>query len=458
MHPFIAMEKIFTCGIFLFWALASLAQHGKDRDEVTSLKEVFTQGEIEGHIRNYFMSTLNDGLLKDYYTDAIGGSIAFKTKEYKGFELGVKGIFTFEAFTSNLNEPDPTTGLVSKWEHELYDINDYNNQNDLDRLEELYLKYSFDSGYITYGKLAIEETPLLNESDGRMKPFAFRGFWLQLHKRNHVLNLSWLDRISPRSTVEWYNFNEAIGLVDTGFQPNGTPSHYHDKTESKGIATLQYETKFNRFDFRANHYYLHHIFNTSLIELDYNKGNWFFGLQYALQFSNGFQKRLDYAERYMQPNENGQVLSAKLAFHSGDWKFGAAYTRAFDTGRFLFPKELGRDHFFTSISRSRLEGLGDVHVFTLYGDYTLNLEGLTLGVELTKLSGPQINDFEFNKYNIDEYYQINTKMHYELHGFLEGLQFDVLYVFKKNLNNSDPIHIFNQSNFHQINFVTNYVF
>ncbi|MGN7516022.1 MAG: hypothetical protein ACTHOM_16715 [Allomuricauda sp.] len=452
------MKLIVKHSIFLLWGLSSMAQHQKAPDKAESLKEIFANGEVEGHIRNYFMSTINEGSLKDYYTDAIGGSISFKTMEYKGFELGVKGIFTFEAFTSNLNDPDPTTGKVSKWEHELYDINDYNNQNDLDRLEELYVKYNFDSGYFTYGKLAIEETPLLNETDGRMKPFAFKGFWFQLHRKKHIFNISWLDRISPRGTVEWYSFNEAIGLSNNGFQPDGTLSDYRDKTASKGIASLQYETQLDQFGFRANHYYINHISNTSLIELDYKKGDWTLGLQYALQFSDSFQKSLDYAERYIQPGENGQVLSGQLAYDPQHWHFGVAYTRAFDTGRLLFPKELGRDNFFTSLSRSRLEGLGDVNVFTLYTDYDFDIDGLNLGLEVTEVFGPGINEFEFNKYNIDEYYQINTRLHYELQGFFEGLNFDVLYVYKRNLNNSDPVNVFNQSNLHQINFVTNYIF
>ena len=192
--------------------------------------------------------------------------------------------------------------------------------------------------------------------------------------------------------------------------------------------------------------------------MDYKKGDWTLGLQYALQFSDSFQKSLDYAERYMQPGENGQVLSGQLAYDPRHWHFGVAYTRAFDTGRFLFPKELGRDNFFTSLSRSRLEGLGDVNVFTLYTDYDFDIDGLNLGLEVTEVFGPGINEFEFNKYNIDEYYQINTRLHYELQGFFEGLNFDVLYVYKRNLNNSDPINVFNHSNLHQINFVTNYIF
>jgi len=447
------------CYIFLLLLYNPLiAQEKGHHAEVRNLKEVFTQGHVEGHIRNFFMSTFNEGDLKDYYTNAIGGAIAFKTEEYKGFELGVKGIFTYKGFSSDLNEPDETTGRVSKWEHELYDITDLENFNDLDRLEELYIKYYFKKGYFAYGKLAIEETLLLNESDGRMKPFAFKGFWLNLNKNKHVFNISWLDRVSPRSTVEWYDFNEAIGLVYNGYQPNGELANYHEKTNSKGLISLQYETEFDNLDVRANHYYLHHIFSTSLLELDFCMNNWFFGLQYAVQFPDGFQNNLLYQERYIQPNENGQVLSSKIGHKSEHWYLGISYTKSFDTGRFLFPRELGRDHFFTSISRSRLEGFGDANVFTLSGDYDFNIDRFQVAIEFTEVFGPETDNFKFNKYNLDEYYQINTRIHYELEGFFECLNFDLLYVFKENKNTDDAVNIFNRSNFHQINFVTNYIF
>lgn len=446
---------------FLCLTNVLIAQEHEEHEgnDISSLQEIFTKGEIEGHIRNYFMSTINDGNLKDYYTNAIGGAMMFKTKAYFGFEGGAKGIFTYKTFSSDLNAPDPTTGRIAKWEHELYDITDLDNFNDLDRLEELYIKYNFKKGYITYGKLAIEETPLLNESDGRMKPFAFKGLWLNYKTRQHVLNVSWLDRVSPRSTVEWYDFNEAIGLINNGFQPNGEHAHYHDKTESKGIATFQYETSLHDFDFRANNYYIHNISNTSLFELDFHNSEWFFGVQYAYQFPDKFQEELMYEERFVQPDENGQVFSSKIRYHQNDkWNFSLAYTKAFDSGRFLFPRELGRDHFFTSLSRSRLDGFGDANIFTVAGEYIFNPKGLSLEVQFTQVSGPEVGEFQFNKYNLDEYFQLNTGLHYELNGFFEGLNFDILYVYKENLNNTTAEVIFNRSNFHQINFVTNYNF
>ncbi|TYP74319.1 OprD family outer membrane porin [Aquimarina intermedia] len=390
----------------------SQSHNFNDNDKITSLKEIFTEAHLEGHIRNFFMSTSNQNSLKDYYTNATGGSIAIKTKEFKGFELGVKGIFTYQTFSSALNKPDATTGRISKWEHELYDINDFDNFNDLDRLEELYLKYNFGRGYLTYGKLEIEDTPLLNESDGRMKPFVFKGLWLNYELMDgHHFNLSWLDRVSPRSTVEWYDFNEAIGLTNNGFQPNGEVAQYHENTNSRGIGIFNYSGNVKDWTFHFYNVHLDRIINTSWLQIDYLFKNWNMGVQYALQFPLDYQMKLAYNERYIQDTENGQVLSTQLQYKFTKMKLSAAFTHAFDTGRFLSPRELGRDQLFTSISRSRMDGFGNVTVLTLGGSYDFKPDRCTMELKFTRLFGATVNEFENNKYNLDAYYQVNSRFH-----------------------------------------------
>lgn len=173
----------------LFWlvflSVFSLSVHlsqAQEKVRDTTLISILKEGKINVHVRNYFMNTINTNG-KDYYTDAIGGSLSYESKAYKGFSIGVAGIFTYKAFSSDLNEPDSTTGMIAKWEHELYDIHQPDNYHDLNRLEELFLKFEWHHSYISYGKIPIEHTPLLNKSDGRMKPFAFQGMWLHYQQK-----------------------------------------------------------------------------------------------------------------------------------------------------------------------------------------------------------------------------------------------------------------------------------
>ena len=447
---------------FLFsLSFTAVAQHDdpiNGEAEVSQLKDIFTNAHFHGHFRNYFMSTHNKGDLQDYYTNATGGAVGFTTGNYKGFEIGVKGIFTYKTFGNDLGNEDPITGKNAKWEYELYDVLNQGNFRDLDRLEELFLRYRFGNSYVSYGKIETEYTPLLNHSDGRMKPFAHRGGWAHLNfTPQHQVNLGWLNGVSPRATTEWFSIEEGIGLFYNGYQPNGELAEYHEHYPSSGIGIAHYNFQKDNFSFNFYDLYIDKLINTVWAEvgLDINRFN--LGLQYVYQTPLNFNEGLHYENRYVQPNENGQVLSSQLGWKNEKLNFAMAYTHAFDTGRFLFPKELGRENFFTSIPRSRLEGLGNVNVYTLKGEY-LPVPKLHVGVELQQIKGAEANVFQFNKYNVDESFQVNTHIRYEAHGFLQGLSFDLLWIYRENQNHMDAQSIFNKSNFNQLNFVTNFDF
>lgn len=431
----------------------------ENENQENRLGDIIKEGTVHGHIRNFFMTTVNRGDLTNYYTNATGGAIGFTTGNYKGFEIGVKGIFTFKTFGSDLGLEDPITGANAKWEYELYDVLNQGNFNDLDRLEELFIRYRFGNSYVSYGKLETEYTPLLNHSDGRMKPFAHRGFWGFLYLNpQHTINIGLLDGVSPRSTTEWFDLEEGIGLFFNGFQPNGERANYHEIYPVNGIGVINYNYKIKNFNLAIYDVLIDKLHNTVWTEANYVYDGFNLGLQYVYQTPMNFSEGLAYENRYIQPDENGQVISSQLGWGNNRFNFAFAYTHAFDTGRFLFPKELGRDRFFTSIPRSRLEGLGAANVYTLKGEFLLPRPDLHFGVELQQVKGTTPGDFHFNKYNVDESMQINTHLTYAVKGFLEGLSFDLLWVYLENKNTRDAESIFNKSNFNQLNLVTNFIF
>src|SRR5690606_20398307 len=132
--------------------------HTKDTLEDKSLVSYLKEGEISGHIRNYFLITENHHG-NDYYANAIGGVLSYETESYKGFQLGVSGIFTYKVFSSDLNKPHDNSNLLSRWEDELFDVNDTDNMKDLDRLAEPYIKYHSKKSFVTYGNIQVEYTP-----------------------------------------------------------------------------------------------------------------------------------------------------------------------------------------------------------------------------------------------------------------------------------------------------------
>ena len=54
-------------------------------------------------------------------------------------------------------------------------MEDPENKNDMDRLEDFYLKYSHKKLVVTIGKQVIQ-TPFVNPQDGRMRPTGEQGF------------------------------------------------------------------------------------------------------------------------------------------------------------------------------------------------------------------------------------------------------------------------------------------
>ncbi|MCM4158631.1 hypothetical protein FHG64_03270 [Antarcticibacterium flavum] len=450
--------------IIIVFVLFSYNLYPQDHSPATVRQEngliaIFQESSIHGHIRNFFMATINREDLTSYYTNATGGAIGFTTGNFKGFEAGVKGIFTFKTFGSDLGLEDPITGANAKWEYELYDVLNQGNFKDLDRLEELYIRYRFGKSYISYGKLESGYTPLLNHSDGRMKPFAHRGFWGYFNlNMQHNVNLGWLDGVSPRSTTEWFDLEEGLGLFFNGFQPNGERANYHGFYPVNGIGIFNYNYQIKNFNLAIYDIFIDKLHNTIWTEANYVYNGFNLGLQYVYQTPMNFSEGMAYENRYIQPDENGLVLSSQLGWGNNRFNFAFAYTHAFDTGRFLFPKELGRDRFFTSIPRSRLEGLGAANVYTLKGEFLLPRPALHFGVELQQVKGTTPGDFQFNKYNMDESFQVNTHLTYAFNGFLNGLNFDLLWVYRENQNTRDAESIFNKSNFNQLNFVTNFNF
>ena len=151
-------------------------EKSKQKSDSTSLLHAFRNGTMHGHLRYFFMATDNTKTLSDYYANAVGGGIKFETAKVKGFQLGMSGFFTFNIGSSPLGDPDPETGAANRYEIGLFDQQDPYNTSDIDRLEELFIKYNFKKGTVTLGKQLIN-TPFINLQDGRMRPTAVSGIW-----------------------------------------------------------------------------------------------------------------------------------------------------------------------------------------------------------------------------------------------------------------------------------------
>ncbi|MFA0960505.1 OprD family outer membrane porin [Roseivirga sp. BDSF3-8] len=430
-------------------------------DSTLSIRTFFTKGHFEGHIRNYTMATTNKGALSDYWSNATGGAVHYTTATYHGLQLGVAWIFTFHTLGPDLTTPDSISGKLPKWELELYDVSRPGVGKDLDRLEELWLYYERPRWNIRIGKQNINKGPLLLARDGRMKPFVYRGVWMQgTPAKGHRLTLGGIDKVSPRGFTEWYSLTEAIGLAGMGVTPEGEPSAYHEQVETKGLLVAGYEnTVLPGIRLSYWSYYLHNLFTMQWAQVDYHHEGLILGAQLACQQPQKAQRNQEQTTRYMQPNERGVVASVQAGWQGDHIHLTAAALRSFSEGRFLWPKELGREDFYVSQPRAWIDGLGDAKVYSLKGVYKgLPHGGWNMKLQLSRYDLPAAD--ELNKYRRPSFYQVLAEAGYTFGGRLKGLELTFLYIGRYSPAEETPAlaQNFYRTNFHHLNLVTNIVF
>ena len=211
---------------------------GKSRKELDSANLLyrFQMGTMHGHFRSFFSSTFNKNSDVEF-AQAIGGGIQFISKPIYNLRLGVSGFFVYDVISSDLTKLHPLSNTLNRYELGLFDVTDPANKTDIDRLEELYLQYQKNNITVTIGKQLLN-TPFINLQDGRMRPSEVQGVWTQYKNKENKFYAGWLNRFSPRGTVEWYKTAESIGIYSVGVNVDGNKSGYKDALESKGVALI----------------------------------------------------------------------------------------------------------------------------------------------------------------------------------------------------------------------------
>ncbi len=432
----------------------------------TSLLSAFKRGQVSGHFRYYFMATQNKGDLTDYYANAVGGGIRFETAKFKNFQLGVSGFFVFNVGSSDLTIPDTKTNQLNRYEIGLFDIEDPTNKKDIDRLEELFIKYHFKNSTITFGKQLLN-TPFINLQDGRMRPTEVEGLWAEINGNKKIkLQAGYLYGISPRSSVKWYKVDESIGVYPVGVNENGTKSGYTGNVNSKGIILAGFTYQQNKnLKFQLWNQYTENIFNSAMFQADYefslaDKSKFIASFQVVRQdaVSDGGNK--DAAKAYFKKKSKSISFGGKLGWKNNRWETSLNYNRITAHGRYLMPREWGRDPFFTFLPRERNEGLGDVHAMMGKINYKLPSLRLTTSAAFGYYKLPEVTNFALNKYGLPSYNQLNIDIRYQFAGLLKGLETQFLYVYKDKTGNSysNDKYVINKVDMNLWNLVFNYQF
>lgn len=440
----------------------SSVRKDKHHDSVC-LQECITKAHWAAHTRTFLMGTLNEGLLKDDYALGTGAGISMETKPVKGFQVGVSGFFIYNLYSSHIHILDSLTGQPNRYEVGLFDIEDHDNGNDLDRLEELYLKYSRSKSSITIGKF-VPNTPFVNPQDGRMRPTVAEGVWLDYKQLKHVtLSGGWLWSVSPRSTVRWYSISNSIGVYPTGVDMEGKKSGYKGNITGNsglGIINLVYKPG-ERSSFNFWNGYLDNVMNTALIEFKIEqkkKGRTFYQGIIALHqdaVNNGGNANQSLA--YISKGAQSNAVSAQAGVKNKLYNYSVNYTHITADGRYLMPREWGREVFYTFLNRERIEGFGNVHAFM--GKATRQIgTGFQLGVAYGYVKLPDVLDYKLNKYGMPSYHQMNVYANYTFKGFLHGMEMRFLAAYKQNAGDTygNLKYVYNKVNMLNLNLVLDF--
>ncbi len=228
-----------------------------DLEKDTLVNILHNIGTFEGHIRNFFMTTTNHGDFSDYYAWGLGGGLGYYSPVIKGFQIGMSGYIIYNLASSPLA---PAVPFTNRYEIGLFDITNPDNHEDLDRLEDLYLRYYFsekNKSFIQVGKFHLK-TPLINLQDGRMRPNLQEGIWAEWNEYKKIkVKGGWLWRTSPRSTIHWYDIGKSL-VYPNGRAVNGNKADYSDLTGN--TAFLIYNMSAASILAASPHNY-HHVFD-----------------------------------------------------------------------------------------------------------------------------------------------------------------------------------------------------
>ena len=427
-----------------------------------SLLYQFQMGTMHGHFRSFFSTTANKNSDLEY-ANAVGGGIQFISKPIYNINIGVSGFFVYDAFSSDLTKSHPLSNTLNRYELGLFDVTNPANKNDIDRLEELFIQYNKKNTKITIGKQLLN-TPFINLQDGRMRPTEVQGLWGQYKLEKSKWYGGWFNRFSPRGTVEWYKTSESIGIYSVGVNQDGTKSGYKNNLESSGVALLGADISLSKnYKLQLWNQYVENIFNSSFIQLDkvpndYHKT--YFGIQMIRQTVINKGGNVTLNKTYFIPSQSALVFGARLGQQIRQWDHSINFTRITKSGRYLMPREWGRDPFYTFLVGERNEGFGDLNAYVLKTKYTSKQYPLTMNGAIGYFNLPDIKNYALNKYSFPSYWQYNIDARYALTGFWKGWEVQLIYFYKKASGDTynEAKNYINKVDMGHFNFILNFHF
>jgi hypothetical protein len=300
-----------------------------------------------------------------------------------------------------------------------------------------------------------------------MRPTGVDGLWAHFQQSKWAFQGGWIYGISPRGTVRWYSIAQSIGVLGQGIQPNGQKSDYGGNLSSKGIGLISAQWQISpKLQVEAWNQYVDQIFNTVLVETNFKhkllKNNKIYaGLQVIQQQAINNGGNPEPQKAYIQSGESSWVISAKMGHQwAKNWDFSLQFTQMMGDGRFLMPREWGREPFYTFMARERNEGLGHARAMMAKVSYLPKGSNFKMNATIGYFDTPDVKNIALNKYGMPDYTQLNLELIYTFSGILKGTDLQFLYVGKQRHHGMPdaPKYTINKVNMSNYNLVLNHHF
>ncbi len=479
--------------------------------------------KIEFQSRYFFMNTNNyDVASTDFYANGLNNSLSYKSanllyllKKLKENPPPISSLTLNVEFSHLSNLGSSNFSSNNRYEIGLFDIKQPSLKS-MGQITDLNVTGKFKKIEFQLGRF-IPQNPFINAQDGRLRPTYIQGAKLAYGyeflplRLNLIANLGIANQFLVRGSNQWSSINQSVGIYPVGVNTVGKAVNYLNAANSNNllffpslhivksnetylgtIATLVDSIKLSRATVNSLNYnlvYLNSLFTTHLVELKgsmqvnrkihrfrgpyglfYTKSTAFsYGFMWIHQNSNAPISELNYIDNQATSNVFSSMISLRKHDLSWDYQITAAATRITKDGRYLMPREWGRDPFYTFMPRERNEGFGDLTALTLEAKIErsffpnfINLKRLSFTLGFGNYQLPDVKDYFFNKYGMPSYQQLNTILNFQFaqNKNPHNLSIQLWYVQKFNAGNSynQIKYELNKVNMSQINIVLNYYF
>ena len=425
-------------------------------------QEPDAKGSFSGQWRTYYQSTFNQSRLKDFLALATGGKVHYQYWFHPKVKVGALLYVSANLGLQDPSAKDEITGKGSRYEKALFNL-----QNTQDRflmlLGEGYVQYHSKKHQATLGRMLVS-TPFLNPQDGRMIPTLSQGVWYRYNPSAlWGMQLGMINALAPRGTAEFYRIGESVGKHSLGRDADGFTSRYARHTQSGFIAAANLEIQpSDRVKVELWNYYADNLFYTLYLKPTFTLGD--NRTEIALEWLHQDRvgdggNRVDSLRYFADAHSN--VVGMQFSVKSPDNRVGVGLDYVLPGGRFLFPREWGRESLFVVQKRERSEGTANNLGLLLTYERLFHWKKHQLQT-ITTLGHqwrPSVYRPADNKYGVPDYSHLNLDFFYQSSPTAQ-LKPELLITYKLGRGEGldDPAIVINKVNLLHISMVVNYDF